>query len=73
MRITHAHWDTGVLVKGMLSFVHLALPGYSLVQNHWKSVIPAQLASTAQTQHRQGYLTPKDYLVNLAMSAQQVT
>lgn len=57
----------------MLSFVHLALPGYSLVQNHWKSVIPAQLASTAQTQHRQGYLTPKDYLVNLAMSAQQVT
>jgi len=73
LRIIRAPWDTGALVKGMLSFVQLALPGSSLVQNHWKSVIPAHLDTIARIQQRQGCRTPKDYLVNLAMNAQQVT
>lgn len=72
MRIIHAPWDTGALVKGTLSFVHLVLPGASLVQNHWKSAIPAHLDTIAQTQCTQGYLTAKEYLVNLDLNAQQV-
>ncbi|KAM6191122.1 uncharacterized protein WM294_013301 [Sarcoramphus papa] len=56
----------------MLFFVQLALPGSSLVQNQWKSVILAHLDTIARIQHRQGCLTPKEYLVNLAMNAQQV-